>query len=168
MQGSADPIIIAESEDVPAPSGSKQSQRKSNVHQPKPANGTMKGKGKARGLEHDDPIDLGPLDGVSDASDIEMSIPAPRPRPSPNELSAASTKDDALQRKLLQVSSPLSWKQAQLDNLSILFQSQKTIDSLQKQIDELLKVRIDQHQALDSWKARQETSNGGTSFKHAI
>lgn len=128
----------------------------------------MKGKGKARGLERDDPIDLGPLDGVSDASDIEMSIPAPRPRPSPNELSAVSTKDEALQRNLLQVSSPLRCGQSQLDDLSIPLQSQKTIDSLQKQIDELLKVQIDQHQALGSWKARQETSNGGTSFAHAV
>jgi hypothetical protein len=32
---------------------------------------------------------------------------------------------------------------------------------LRKQIDELLKVQTDQQQALESWKARQEASNGG-------
>jgi len=105
-QGATDPIVITESEDVPAPSRSKQSQRNSSVPQLKPANGSAKGKGKARGLQRDDPIDLEPLDDVSNVSDVEMSIPAPRPRSSPNELSPVPIKDETLQRKLLQVSPP--------------------------------------------------------------
>lgn len=139
--GSTDPIIITESEDVLAPSRLKQPQRESTVPQPKPMNGSARGKGKARGVRHDDPIDLEPVDGVSDASDVEMSVPAPRPRSSPNESSAVSAKDP---------------------------QDQKTIESLRKRIDELLDFQIDQQRALESWKARQEASNGGMSFKCII
>lgn len=100
--GSADPIIVTESEDVPAPSRSKRSQRKSVVPQSKSTNG----RGKTQGLQHDDPIDLEPPDSVPDVSDVEMSIPAPRPRSSPNELSPVSAKEENLQRKLLQASFP--------------------------------------------------------------
>lgn len=99
-RGSADPIIVTESEDISEPSRSNQSQRKSAVPQPKAINGNMKGKGKVQAVQHDDPIDLDPADGVSDASDVDMPIPVPRPRPSPI---AVSAKDENLQRKLLQV-----------------------------------------------------------------
>jgi hypothetical protein len=105
-QGGADPIILTESEDVPAPSRLKQHQRKSSVSQLKPPNGSVKGKGKTQGLQRDDPINLEPPDGVSDVSDAEISIPAPRPRSSPNEPSPLSTKEETLQRKLLQASPP--------------------------------------------------------------
>lgn len=104
-QEAADLIIVTESEDVPAPPRSKQSQRKSIAPQLKPTNGSVKGKEKARGLQRDDPIDLEPLEGISNVSDVEMFMPAPRPRSSPNELSPAPVKDETLQRKLLHVSS---------------------------------------------------------------
>ena len=103
-QGSADPIILTESEDVPPPSRSKRYQHKSSVPQLKPPNGSVKGKGKTQGLQRDDPINLEPPDGVSEVSDVEMLIPAPRPRSSPNEPSPASTKEETHQRKLLQAS----------------------------------------------------------------
>lgn len=106
VQGDADPIIVTESEDVPAPPHSKQSQRKSVVPQSKPTNGTVKGKGKAQGLQRDDPIDLEPPDGVSDVSDVETSIPAPRQRSTPSGSSPVSAKEETLQRKLLQASPP--------------------------------------------------------------
>jgi len=141
---SVDPIIVTESEDMPAPSRSKQSQRRSADPQPKPINGNVKGKGKAQGTQHDNPIDLEPVGGISDLSDIEISIPAPRPRSSPNESSTTSAKDETLQRKLLQ--------------------SQKTIESLRKRIDELLGLQSDQQRALESWKARQEASNGAYKY----
>jgi len=102
-QGATDPIVITESEDVPAPPRSKQSQRNSSVPQLKPTNGSTNGNGKARGLQRDDPIDLEPLDNVSNVSDVEVSMPTPRPRSSPNELSPAPVKEETLQRKLLQV-----------------------------------------------------------------
>ena len=105
-QGSAEPIIVTESEDAPAPPRAKQSQRKSAVPQLKPTDGSAKGNGKAKGLQRDDPIDLEPPDGVSDVSDVEMSIPAPRPRSSPNESYPASAKEETLQRNLLQASPP--------------------------------------------------------------
>jgi len=105
-QGGADPIILTESEDAPAPPRSKQYQRKSSVPQLKPPNGSVKGKGKAQGLQRNDPINLEPPDGVSDVSDVEMSIPPPRPRSSPNEPSPVSTREETLQRKLLQASPP--------------------------------------------------------------
>ncbi|KAF9653068.1 hypothetical protein BDM02DRAFT_3159933 [Thelephora ganbajun] len=73
-----------------------------------------------------------------------MSIPAPQPRSSPNEAFPVSAREKTLQRKLQQ--------------------SQKTIESLRKQIDELLKVQTDQQQALESWKARQEASNGAYKY----
>lgn len=114
-QGATDPIVITESEDVPAPSRSKQSQCNSSAPQLKPINASAKGKGTPRGLQRDDPIDLEPLDDVSNLSDVEMSIPAPRPRSSPNEVSPAPVKDETLQRKLLQVS-PYSWVQSQPGN----------------------------------------------------
>ena len=166
-QGATDPIVITESEDAPAPSRSKQSQRNSSVPQLKPTNGSAKGKGTSRGLQRDDPIDLEPLDDVSNPSDVEMSIPAPRPRSSPNEVSPAPVKDEALQRKLLQVR-PCSRGQSSLGAQLTLLQNQKTIESLRKQIDELLKVQTDQQQVLESWKARQEASNGGTSSQRII
>lgn len=100
-QGGSDPIILTESEDASAPSRSKQSQRKSAVPQLKPANGSAKG--KAQGHQRDDPIDIEPLNGVSDISDVEMSIPAPRSRSSPNGASPVPAKEETLQRKLLQV-----------------------------------------------------------------
>lgn len=105
VQEVTDPIVLTESEDVPAPPRSKQTQRKSAVPQLKSANGSVKGKGKAQGLQRDDPIDLEPLDGVSDVSDVEMLVPAPRPRPrpSPDELSPVPVKEETFQRKLLQV-----------------------------------------------------------------
>jgi hypothetical protein len=102
-QGGSDPIILTESEDASAPSRSKQSQRKSAVPQLKPANGSAKGKGKAQGHQREDPIDIEPLNGVSDISDVEMSIPAPRSRSSPNGPSPVPAKEETLQRKLLQV-----------------------------------------------------------------
>lgn len=104
-QGGIDPIVVTESEDAPLPSRSKQSQRKSAVPQLKPTNRNVKGKGNAQGLQRNDPIDLEPPDGVSDVSDVEMSIPAPRQRSSPNEPSPAAG-GETLQRKLLQVSLP--------------------------------------------------------------
>lgn len=113
--GVTDPIVITESEDAPAPSRSKQPQRNSSVPQLKPPNGSAKGKGKARGLQPDDPIDLEPLDDISNVSDVEASIPAPRLRSSPNELSPVPVKDETLQRKLLQVS-PRSWVQSRPSN----------------------------------------------------
>lgn len=114
-QEATDPIVCTESEDVPAPPRSKQSQRKSIVPQLKPANESLKGKGKAQGLQRDDPIDLEPLDGVSDVSDVEVLVPAPRPRSSPNEPSPVSAKEETLQRKLLQAGSR-SRVQSQPDN----------------------------------------------------
>ena len=105
-QRTTDPIVVTESDDAPAPLPPKQPQRKSAVPQLKPTNGNVKGKGKAPGLQRDDPIDLEPLDGVSDVSDVEMSVPSPRSRSSPNELSPVPVKEETLQRKLLQVSPP--------------------------------------------------------------
>jgi hypothetical protein len=110
VRGSADPIIVTESEDIPAPSRSKQPQRKSTAPQPKSANGNGRGKGKTQGPQHDDLIDLEPADDFSDVSDVEMAIPAPRPRSSPNESSVVSAKDDTLHRKLLQVGPPAAKK----------------------------------------------------------
>ena len=112
-QGGADPIILTESEDVPVPPRLKQYQRKSSVPQLKPPNGSVKGKGGTQGFQRDDPINLEPPDGVSDISDVEMSIPAPRPISSPNEPSPVSTKEETLQRKLLQASPP-----SQLSNIT--------------------------------------------------
>lgn len=112
-QGGADPIILTESEDVPAPSRLKQHQRKSSVPQLKPPNGSVKGKGKTQGLQRDDPINLEPPDGISDISDAEMSIPAPRPRSSPNEPSPVSTKEEILQRRVTQAGPP-----SQLSNVT--------------------------------------------------
>lgn len=142
--GGVDPIVVTESEDVPGPSRSKQPPRKSAVPQLKPVNGAVKGKGKVQGLQRDDPIDLEPTDDVSDVSDIETLVPVPRQRSSPDGSSSVPSKDEALQRKLLQ--------------------GQKTIESLRKQVDELLKVQTDQQQALESWKARQEASNGAYKY----
>ena len=166
-QEDADPIIVTESEDGHAPPRPKQSQRKSAVPQSKPTNGSVKGKERARGLQRDDPIDLEPLDGISSVSDVEMSIPAPRPRSSPNELSPVPVKEETLQRKLLQVS-PQQPSILTARQLSVILQSQKTVESLRKQIDELLKVQTDQQQALENWKARQEASNGGTQSERVV
>lgn len=161
-RGSADPIIVTESEDAPAPSRSKQSQRKSVVPQPKPVNGGTKGKGKAQVPQRDHPIDLEPLGDISDISDVEISIPTPRKRSSPNESTTGPGKDESIQRKLLQAS-PSAARKSHPFHLFILLQSQKVNESLRKQIEELLKSQMDQQQALESWKVRQEASNGGTS-----
>ena len=125
VQGGADTIIVTESEDVPLPPRSKQFQRKSAVPQSKPVNGSVKGKGKTQGLQRDDPIDLEPPDGVSDVSDVEMSIPTPRPRSSPNESSSVSAKEETLQRKLLQASPSFSWVQLQPCDRPILFRARR-------------------------------------------
>lgn len=168
-RGSADPIIVTESEDAPVPSRSKQqSQRKSAAPapQPKPLNGNGRGKGKTQGPQHDDPIDLEPDDSASGVSDVEMSIPAPRQRSSPNESSAVLAKEGTLQRKLLQVSPPGAEKSP--GGSSTPLQRDKTIESLQKQIDELLDAQMGQQQALESWKTRQEASNGCMSFERVV
>lgn len=117
--GSVDPIVVTESEDVPGPSRSKQPPRKSAVPQLKPVNGAVKGKGKVQGLQRDDPIDLEPIDDVSDVSDVETSIPVPRQRSSPNGSPSVPPKDEALQRKLLQVIPHIRAKTTRLGNLSV-------------------------------------------------
>lgn len=106
-RGSADPIIVTESEDIPAPSLPKQSQPKSAAPRPKPMNGKVGGKGKAQVSQH---ADLELDDSFSDISDVEMSIPAPRQGSSPSESSALSAKGETLQRKLLKASPPAAKK----------------------------------------------------------